>query len=145
MNDRILGIAALIFAAGMIWLGHDLQAPFSYEPLGPRAFPLAIATIIALCGIRLVIKGGGQVEANPAGANLRISLMFVTIVAYAVIFQWAGFVIATAIMTAVVGRLFGGSWGKVIVTGILAGILSFLLFDKVLDVVLPTGLLGELL
>lgn len=145
MNNRILGIAALIFAAGMIWLGHDLEAPFSYEPLGPRAFPLAIATIIALCGIRLVVKGGGQAESNPTGANLRIGFMLATIVGYALLFQWAGFIIATAAMTAVVGRLFGGAWSKTIIAGIAAGILSYLLFDKALDVVLPTGLLGELL
>ena len=65
LNDRILGIAALIFAALIVALGYDLVPPFSYEPVGPRAFPMLLAAIIAICGISLIIKGGGDVDPNP--------------------------------------------------------------------------------
>src|SRR5690606_29458182 len=75
MNDRTLGIAALVLAALMTWAGWDIEAPFAYEPVGPRAFPMLIALIIGLCGLRLAIKGGNPVEANSAGANSRITLM----------------------------------------------------------------------
>jgi putative tricarboxylic transport membrane protein len=60
-------------------------------------------------------------------------------------FLWLGFVIANTIMVVFVGRLFGGSWVKAVITGVAMSVLFFLLFDKVLDVVLPTGLLGGLL
>ncbi|SPU48670.1 Tripartite tricarboxylate transporter TctB family [Bordetella trematum] len=63
--------------------------------------------------------------------------------AYAFLFQWLGFIIATVLMTMAVGRLFGGSWTKMLIGGVVMGLLFFLLFDKALDVVLPTGLLGE--
>ena len=65
--------------------------------------------------------------------------------AYAFLFQWLGFVIATALMTVAVGRLFGGNWIKCAIGGLIMGVLFFLLFDKVLDVVLPAGLLEGLL
>lgn len=142
MNNRILGIAALALAAMMIWQGHDLQAPFSYEPLGPRAFPLLIAAVMALCGLRLAIRGGGQAPANPPGANTRIAAMFGVIVGYALVFQWAGFIIATALMTLLVGRLFGGGGVGPAIGGVVGSVLLFILFDRVLDVVLPVGLLG---
>ena len=50
LNDRLLGVAALLLAAFLTWFGHDLQAPFAYEPVGPRAFPLLLAAVIGLCG-----------------------------------------------------------------------------------------------
>ncbi|AUL48963.1 hypothetical protein BBB39_20615 [Bordetella trematum] len=145
MNDRLLGILALVLAAFITWAGWDLEAPFAYEPVGPRAFPMLIALIIGLCGLRLAIKGGHQVEANPPGANGRIALMVLFAAAYAFLFQWLGFIIATVLMTMAVGRLFGGSWTKMLIGGVVMGLLFFLLFDKALDVVLPTGLLGELI
>lgn len=145
LNDRLLGIAALCFAAFLTWFGYDLEAPFSYEPVGPKAFPLLLALIIALCGVRLVLKGGNNVEANPPGANMRIMSMAACLAAYAFLFQWMGFIIATALMAIVVGRLFGGSWGKVLIGGVLMGLALFVLFDIGLDVVLPAGLLGDVL
>lgn len=145
MNDRILGIAALLLAIFLTWQGYDMEAPFSYEPLGPKAFPLVIALIIAICGVLLIVKGNPEINRNPPGANARITLMIACVAAYAFIFQWAGFVLATAGMTAVVGKLFGGRWRWTILSGIIIGVAFFLLFDKGLDVVLPTGLLGDLL
>lgn len=145
MNDRILGIAALLLAAFLAWFGQDLDPPFAYEPVGPKAFPHILAFIIALCGLRLTWRGGNPAEANTSQANLRILALVAILAVYALAFQWLGFIIATALMACLVGRLFGGSWGKCLLGGCVMGLGFFLLFDKVLDVVLPTGLLGALI
>lgn len=145
MNDRILGIAALALAVFMTAAGWSIEAPFAYEPVGPRAFPLLLALIIGLCGLRLVYKGGHAVERNPAGANGRIALMVLFVTVYAFLFQWLGFIVATSLMTIFVGRLFGGSWVKCAIGGVVMSIFFFVLFDKVLDVVLPGGLLENLI
>lgn len=138
-------MAALVFAALMAWFGWGLQAPFSYEPVGPRAFPMLLAAIIALCGAWLAFKGRGQAEPNPPGANGRIALMVVYCFLYALLFETLGFIVATTAMTILVGRLFGGAWVKVAVGGVVMSILFFLLFDRALDVVLPLGILENLL
>jgi len=145
LNDRVLGVFALVLAAFLTAFGYGLEAPFAYEPVGPRAFPLLLAFVIALCGLRLVFKGGNPVEPNPAGANVRILIMVGLLAAYALMFQWLGFIVATAVMTMFVGRLFGGTWVRCILGGVLMSVFFFLLFDKALDVVLPTGILGDLL
>ncbi|MFT4192152.1 MAG: tripartite tricarboxylate transporter TctB family protein [Comamonas sp.] len=141
LNDRILGLAALLLSAFLAWFGHGLEAPFAYEPVGPRAFPMLLAGVIGLCGLRLVFKGGNPAQPNPPGANSRIVLMVVLVAAYAWLFQWAGFIIATALAATFVGRLFGGRWGRCLLGGVLMGVFFFYLFDRVLDVVLPLGLL----
>jgi len=145
LNDRLLGAAALLLAVFLTWHGYDLEAPFAYEPVGPKAFPLLLAAVIGLCGLRLLIKGGNAVAANPPGANARIAVMVGLVAGYALAFQWLGFVLATAAMATLVGRLFGGSWGKCALGGAGLGVAGFLLFDKVMDVVLPLGLLTRLL
>jgi len=143
LNDRVLGVGALVLAALITAFGYDLEPPFSYEPVGPKAFPLLLALIIALCGLRLMIKGGGQVAANPPGANGRILMMVAYLAAYAWLFQGLGFIVATTIMATLVGRLFGGSWKQALIGGLAMGVGLFLLFDLGLDVVLPYGILGE--
>lgn len=145
MSDRILGIAALVFAALMAWFGWGIQAPFSYEPVGPRAFPLLLAAIIALCGAWLTFKGRERAEPNPPGANVRIALMVVYCFLYALFFEALGFIIATTAMTILVGRLFGGAWSKVAAGGLVMSVSFFLLFDRALDVVLPLGILERFL
>ena len=47
-----------------------------------------------------------------------------------------GAVPSRAGLSGAVGRLFGGSWVKSVITGVVMSVLFFLLFDKVLDVVL---------
>src|SRR5690606_25112753 len=132
-------------AALMTWAGWEIEAPFAYEPVGPRAFPMLIALMIGLCGLRLAIKGGNPGEPNPPCANSRIAFMVVGTAAYAFLFQWLGFILATTFVTVYVGRLFGGAWIKCLMGGVVMGVFFYFLFDRALDVVLPAGLLGDLL
>lgn len=145
LNDRTLGVAALLLSAFLAWFGHGLEAASTYEPVGPRAFPLLLATVIGLCGLRLVVKGGNPAAPNPPGANSRIALMVALVLVYAGLFQWAGFVLATAVVSACVGRLFGGSWLQCGIGGTSLSVLFYVLFDRLLDVVLPLGWLEGLL
>ncbi|MEJ5030662.1 tripartite tricarboxylate transporter TctB family protein [Comamonas sp. MYb69] len=145
LNDRTLGVAALLLSAFLAWFGHGLEAAFAYEPVGPRAFPMLLATVIGMCGLRLVVKGGNPAAPNPPGANSRIALMVALVLVYAGLFQWAGFVLATAVVAACVGRLFGGSWLQCGVGGTSLSVLFYVLFDRLLDVVLPLGWLEGLL
>lgn len=145
LTDRTLGIAAILFAVFLGVFGYDLEPPFSYEPIGPKAFPLLIAVIMAICGLILTVKGGNEAEANSRRANFRIMAMVAYIVLYAFFFQILGFIVATSLMVVFVGKLFGATWLKAIIGGVLTGILFFLLFDKGLDVVLPQGILRGVL
>ena len=64
---------------------------------------------------------------------------------YAGLFETLGFPLATAVMALPVGMAFGGSWKQSLAGGVAMGLVLYLLFDKLLDVVLPTGLLSFVL
>jgi putative tricarboxylic transport membrane protein len=144
-NDRTLGGLAVLMALALVAFGWGLAAPFAYEPVGPRAFPMLTAILIGACGIVLLVKGGGETEPNAPGVNRGILGIAATLLAYALLFQPLGFVISTALMSLTVARIFGASWRQSVGTGIVLSVGSFLLFDHGLDVVLPTGVLGDLL
>ncbi|WP_058615795.1 tripartite tricarboxylate transporter TctB family protein [Tepidimonas taiwanensis] len=142
LNDRVLGLFALLLAALLAWKGWDLQAPFSYEPVGPRAFPLLLAAVIAGCGAWLLVRGREHAEPNPPGANTRIATMAALVTGYALAFVSLGFIVSTALMATLVGRLFGGRWHYCAIGGVGLGLGLYLLFDKVFEVVLPMGVLN---
>jgi putative tricarboxylic transport membrane protein len=142
MSDRILGAVCVVAGVGMAWAAHDYAAPISYEPVGPRAFPLLLAGLMVLAGGWLVARPGRQGFGLAREDFKPIALTVVAVFVYAALFQTLGFTLATAAMALPVGMAFGGSWKQSLAGGAVLGLLLYLMFDKLLDVVLPTGLLS---
>jgi putative tricarboxylic transport membrane protein len=145
MSDRILGAVCVVAGAGMAWAAHGYAAPISYEPVGPRAFPLLLAALMALAGVWLIVRPGPQAFGLGPEQFKPIGLAIVAVFTYAALFETLGFPVATALMALPVGMAFGGSWKQSLAGGVAMGLLFYLMFDKLLDVVLPTGLLKFLL
>ena len=145
MSDRILGAVCVVLAAGMAWAAQDYAPPISYEPVGPRAFPRLLAGLMAAVGAWMMLKPAVVGHRFPSGAIKLIGLSAATVFVYALLFQMLGFTLATALMAVPVGMAFGGSWKQSLLGGAGLGLGLFLLFDKLLDVVLPTGLLSVVL
>ena len=145
MSDRILGAVCIAVGAGMAWAAQDYAATISYEPVGPRAFPLLLAALMAASGLWLVLRpslGAVHFSSVPWTATV---LSAVAIGLYALLFQTLGFTLATALMAVPVGMAFRGSWKQALAAGAGLGIVLYFMFDKLLDVVLPTGILSFLL
>jgi putative tricarboxylic transport membrane protein len=145
MSDRILGAVCVVASAGMAWAARDYAAAISYEPVGPRAFPLLLAGLMAIGGSWLVLRPtlrAGVFRDVPLKATAFTAL---AVLVYALLFEILGFALATALMAVPVGMAFGGSWMQSLAAGAGLGFTLYFLFDKLLDVVLPTGLLAVVL
>jgi putative tricarboxylic transport membrane protein len=145
MSDRLLGAVCVVASAAMAWAAQDYAAAISYEPVGPRAFPLLLAVGLGLSGLWLVLRPTAGAESFRGVPWKATALCAGAVLVYALLFQWLGFALATALMALPVGMAFGGSWKQSLAGGAALGLVLFLLFDKVLDVVLPTGLLSAVL
>ncbi|MEO6280249.1 tripartite tricarboxylate transporter TctB family protein [Roseateles sp.] len=145
MSDRILGAVCVVAAAGMAWAARDYAAAISYEPVGPRAFPLLLAALLGGCGAWLVLRPSAHVSGLGLASLKSLGLVVVATFAFALLFQLLGFTLATALMALPVGLAFGGTWKQSLAGGVGLGLFLFLMFDKLLDVVLPTGLLSFVL
>lgn len=150
MRDRMLGLVTLLFGLAMAWLGRDLVAPIAYEPVGPRAFPWLLASLLVVVGLVMMVRGSRMEQAASLSAAERaarrilpmpVVIALATVLAYGLAFQWLGFPLATVLLVFVIALLFGANVRQALLTGIGLGIGLFLLFDKLLGVVLPLGLL----
>ncbi len=144
MVDRIFAGVWLLLSLGFAAVARTYEAQYSYEPIGPRAFPMLLAAISAVCALWLLLRPKRIAETLPPlpeGGLQHAAVLIAGLFAYAFLFEWVGFAVATVLATLVIGRLFGGSWAQVAMAGVALGVSLFLLFDTTLDVTLPIGAL----
>jgi putative tricarboxylic transport membrane protein len=146
MVDRIFAAVWLALTVVFAVVARTYEAQFSYEPIGPRAFPLLLAGVSLACSAWLLLRPKSIAETLaglPPGGLAKALTLIAGLFAYAFLFEIVGFPLATLLVTLVVGRLFGGSWWKCAVAGVALGVGLYLLFDRALDVTLPLGSLWK--
>ncbi len=143
-----LAIAAILIAlaALLYWDLSSLQLNAVYG-VGPKAMPIVVATGLFLLGIGngvLAFRGGlPERESIDFGA---IALILGGLAALiALIAFGGGFILATALLFAMVARAFGRrAFLMDLAIGLVLGLLTYLLFAKVLALTLPVGPLERL-
>ncbi|VXB70724.1 tripartite tricarboxylate transporter TctB family protein [Pseudomonas sp. 8O] len=144
MYVRLFAAIWLLLCAGLAVIAWGFQAPFAYDPVGPRAYPLLLLALMGAGAAWLVFKPGADTEKLTRQALLRSGLCILTLLAYALLFEPLGFVLSTALATFVLGLLFTGRALPCLISGVLMGVLLYALFDYALDVPLPLGVFEAL-
>ncbi|MBT8766826.1 tripartite tricarboxylate transporter TctB family protein [Metapseudomonas boanensis] len=145
MYVRIFAAVWLIVCAFLAVVAWGFQAPFSYDPVGPRAYPLLLLCLMATAALWLIYKPGDGPDLPISWPLARkVVLCVLALVAYAVLFEPLGFVVSTTLVGFSMGLLFMGRPLPSLVSGVLMGVLLYGLFDYLLDVPLPLGVLGIL-
>lgn len=139
MSDRLFALCWLVLSLCGAAIAWQLHSEYSYEPVGPRPFPLAITLLMALCAILLLVRKPDEATWPARAQSLRLLTMVLALVIYSWGFEWLGFPLATALLAIVTGRLFGGRWPLVLLAGPILGIALFYSFDRLLEVTLPLG------
>lgn len=139
MSDRVFAFVWLALCAFIAWVGWKIEAPFSYEPIGPRAFPLLLTAAMAACAAWLLFRPDPSPKWPSGALRGKSAALLIAFLGYALAFEWLGFPLSTALATVVVGRLFGGSWVAVAGGGVTMGGGLWFFFDRILDVTLPLG------
>ena len=139
MSDRIfalvwLGVCVLIFF--QMW---NLDVPFAYEPVGPKAFPLLLAMLMTVCCVVMLVSPDRGIDWPETPLLGKGAALVAVLLGYAASFEWLGFPLATAAMVFVAARIFGGRLIPGLVTGLAIGAIGYLFFDRLLQVSLPPG------
>ena len=117
----------------------QLEVPFAADPLGPSPFPTAIAMLLALCGLGMLLRPTDGF--SPPERRIAPPLLVLAMLGYALLMLPLGFMLATALMATTVALLFGARPPAALLVGITTAITLWLLFDKLLDLPLPKGIL----
>lgn len=145
LNDRIFGILMLVLAVAYGWGATQFPVPFGgTEAVGSDTFPKVLAVVLALSSLYLIVKPDPD-NAWPKGRTaLELILAVVVLIAYTLLLEPLGFIIATLLAVGTLCWRMGAAPVRAFVTGGVAGVVVFLLFTYALDLALPLGLLSVL-
>ncbi len=148
------GIFAVVL--GLAYLAGTYAIPVfdAADSVGPRSFPFLIAAITIGCGLALIINDLRNKERKPfswgfaaeSGVWLRIAATMAAGIAYGLVLDWLGYLIATFIFMLIVTTLINvGRHKQNLIIAAMFSIVSFVSFALLLKLSLPRGLLGGIL
>lgn len=147
--QRFFASVLLLVCVGLALMAWPYQAAFSYEPVGPRAFPLLMLGLMGLGLIYMIVRPTPVVhsEEDPQldrDTLLKIAVCVVLLLIFASTFEPLGFILSSILIGIPMARLYGGRWVPSVVIISVMSVGLYLLFDKAMDVPLPLGLLDVL-
>jgi len=143
-GDTVAGIFGILLGGAVIIGAVRLHLGTPQEPQ-PGFFPFVAAVIlVVLCGILLVQALCGHRQGMEAfGEMWRPVILIAGLFVYAVVLDVVGYVVATTVLSVVVLRVLDTkTWWKLLVISLALSLGTYLLFDRLLDVSLPEGVLG---
>lgn len=127
---------------------HSLGLHFG-KPTEPQPgfYPFLCAMVLIVLSSILLVQAfrGRNVRAQPFGNILRPIILIIGLGVYILIYDFAGYVIATVILSAIVLRVLETKpWWILAIVSFAISIGSYILFDRILGVALPKGILAGL-
>ena len=149
LSQRIFAAVLLLACAVLALMAWPYQASFSYEPVGPRAYPLLMLGLMSLALTYMLFRPQPtrHTEEEPAldrETLIKIGICVALLIVFAATFESLGFILSSMLIGIPMARLYGGRWWPSVVIVSLMAIGLYLLFDKAMDVPLPLGLLDVL-
>ncbi|WP_220448682.1 tripartite tricarboxylate transporter TctB family protein [Nonomuraea mesophila] len=152
MTQRIVSAGFLLAAVVVLVQAYAIPQGNGYQAVGPRAFPLLVGGALAVVAVIGVVQafrpgpgagtGAGAQDAEAEETHWPSVLMLVAALAgYALVLVPAGYWQATTVFFAVVARVLGSR--KVlrdVIVGLVLALATYFLFDRLLGITLPPGL-----
>jgi len=145
ISDRIFGLVVLMVALAYIVSATQIQTSFLADPVGPKAFPILVGSIAALCGLVMMVKPDPDPQWPIFKTFIALLVAVVVLVAYAYALKPFGFLIPTAITAAILSYQISPKINTALIAGIGLSVGLFVLFKFALGLGLvpfPKGLIG---
>ena len=147
--QRIFALILLAVCAALAVMAWPYQAAFSYEPVGPRAYPLLMLGLMGLALLYLAFRPTPIVHKDDEPeldreTLTKIGLCVALLLVFAATFEPLGFIVSSILVGIPMARLYGGRWLHSAIIVVAMSLFLYWLFDRVMDVPLPLGLLDVL-
>ena len=139
MSDRIFAAVWLVLCIVGMVIAWQIQSEYSYEPVGPRPFPLLLLGLMAICAVMMLLRKPDAVQWPVAATLKKLLALCVMLMVYGWLFEKLGFALCTTLLTFGIGMLFGARWWAAVLSGVVMGVALFYAFDRLLDGTLPVG------
>jgi putative tricarboxylic transport membrane protein len=142
MSDRVFGLVGLLLAIGYAWAALVIEESFLSDAVGPKAFPLIIATVLGLASIVIIIKPDPSPDWPSLPRFVEVGAAIVVMLLYANLLPELGFIIATAFAAAYLTWRLGSGPISSVVSGCATSLGIYAVFHLVLGLSLAKGPLG---
>jgi putative tricarboxylic transport membrane protein len=119
------------------------------DPLGPRAFPILIGLCLLLASVLLVFESKQAKQPAAAGAlkhlltDRKVLGTLAAMLVFALVFERLGYLLSIGLFMLALTNLVHRRHRLLnVAVSIGFAVVSYLLFDKLLGVILPQGMLG---
>jgi putative tricarboxylic transport membrane protein len=143
VSDRLTGLVLLVLAIvyGVTASGYEAMIG---DPLGPAVFPVVLAIPLGLLSLYLIARPDPEPDWARGRALLKQVLALAVLVAYAYLLEPLGFIVTTLLAVVALGWLLGARLRDATLAGVVIAVVLFVLFDVLLKLPLPAGMLGLL-
>ena len=142
MSDRIFASICIALAVLMGWGATIIEESFIQDPLGPKAFPLVIALVLAACGVAMFLRP----DEDPVWPHRRkqIQLLWTigAMILYVQFLPVVGFLVATAIGAGFLSWQLGASVKQACWGGFGISVSIYVVFKLILGLSLARGPFG---
>lgn len=142
MSDRIFGVVGLVLAFGYAWAALIIEESFLSDAVGPKAFPLIIAGVLALSSLAIIAKPDTAPDWPTLGRLMEVAMSVLVMILYAIMLPELGFVFATALAATYLTWRLGSTPVSSVIAGSLTSVGIYVIFHLVLGLSLAKGPLG---
>lgn len=143
INDRVFGVLLLILAVTYGYEATKFPVPFGgQEAVGPETFPILLSILLGIGAIYMVIKPDEDAKWPALSMLLELGVVCLVLVLFAFGLEYVGFVLAATPSVAFLCWRMGATPAKSLLTGAVTAVVIYVLFTRVLELALPSGILG---
>jgi putative tricarboxylic transport membrane protein len=144
-SDRIFGLVMALLALAYIASAVQIQTSFLSDPVGPKAFPILIGVVAAICSIYLVLRPDEDPEWPDLATFGALAVSVLVLVAYAYALKPLGFLLPTALAAGALSYQISPRPKAAVLSGLGLSAGLFVIFKYALGlglVALPAALAG---
>jgi putative tricarboxylic transport membrane protein len=144
-GEMVAGWCFLAIGAGFTAGAIKLEIGRPTEPL-PGFFPFVDGMILVVLSVIFLLNTGRQRigERAAIAALTSPAIVVLALVVYVAVLETLGFVVSTACLTAVILKVLDTKPGMLLTVSASLSVASYLIFDRLLGVTLPSGSLAAL-
>lgn len=139
VRDRLPGVALVLAGLATGLEATTFDVAFLTDPVGPKALPLFVASVLLLAGLWTALEPAPDVEWPDGGRWQKPGAAVGAFLLYAGALPWIGFFLSTALVMAALSALFGARPRSALPAATLVAGALWLLFVQLLGLPLPIG------
>jgi len=142
-SDRILGIICLVLGAWYVFeVRTFVETAFGSGPVGPKTLPVILGIFFSAMALVLIVRPDESPTWPSLGIWWQLAAVVATSFLYGQLLDVGGFIIASTVLSVIVGLFFKGPIAKLLPLSFVFSVAVAFIFNNWLTLRLPVGWWG---